>query len=230
MAHRYWPNTDPIGQHFSTFNGQNEIVGVVRNTKQTSLDASTQPAMFFPTSLWFMNLVVRTNSEPMALLPAIRQQIREVDKDLPLANIATFDQLLSDSVAPQRFNMLLINAFAVIGIALSVVGIYGVISYTVSQNTREIGIRVALGAQRRDVFKLVVGQGLILTMIGVAIGIGGAIGLTRLMASLLYDVSTTDVSTMISVSGLLIVVATVASCIPARRATRVDPMIALRYD
>ncbi|HZS44545.1 MAG TPA: ABC transporter permease [Blastocatellia bacterium] len=230
MARSYWPNEDPIGQHIFTFNGKNEIIGVVKNVKQTALDVPTKPAMYFPTQLWFMNLVVRTKSDPVALLPSISDQIHSIDKDLPLANVATMDKLLSDSVAQRRFTMVLINLFAGIAILLAVVGLYGVISYTVSQNTREIGIRVALGAQRRDVFNLVIGQGLILTLIGVSLGIAGATALTRLMTSLLYGTSTTDIPTFAGMSGLLIVVAVFACYLPARRAMKVDPMVALRYE
>jgi putative ABC transport system permease protein len=174
--------------------------------------------------------VVRTSSDPTNLVPAIRSQVAEMDKELPLSNISTMEQILSESIAQPRFNMLLITIFAVVAMMLASVGIYGVISYSVSQRTHEIGVRIALGAQPGDIFKMVVGQGLKLALAGVSVGLVAAFVLTRVISSLLYEVQTTDPVTFAVISVALTAVALLASYIPARRATRVDPMISLRYE
>jgi putative ABC transport system permease protein len=175
-------------------------------------------------------LVVRTNIEPMSLAPAVRKTVWEIDKDQPVSDITSMEAVVSDSVARQRFSMLLLGVFAVLALVLAAVGIYGVMSYSVVQRTREIGIRMALGAQRRDVLKMTVGQGLKLVGIGVAIGLAAAVILTRVMSTLLFGVSATDPTTFVSISVVLIAVAVLASYIPALRATRIDPMLALRYE
>jgi putative ABC transport system permease protein len=167
---------------------------------------------------------------PTNLTPAIREQIWALDKDMPIANVATMDRLLAESVAQPRFRTLLLGIFATLALALASIGIYGVISYSVTQRTHEIGIRMALGAQARDVSKLVVLEGMALALIGVAIGLAASFALTRLMESLLFEVSTTDQSTFAGVAALLIAVSVLACWIPARRASRVDPMVALRWE
>ena len=156
-------------------------------------------------------------------------RVQQIDKELPVT-ITTMDQIFSNSLAGQRFNALLLGIFASLALVLAGIGVFGVINYSVAQRTHEIGIRLALGAQRKDVFKLIVGHGLILALAGVTIGAVGAIALTRLMAGLLFGVSPTDITTFVSVSLLVVVVATFACYLPARRATRVDPLVALRYE
>jgi len=234
MARRYWPDEDPIGKRLAVGNGPwRTVVGVVGDVKQAALDVETRPEMFWPyyqMGLTFATIVVRTTSEPEAMTAAVRSEIQAIDKDLPVYKIKTMNQIVSESVSSGRLNMLLLGTFGALALVLAAVGLYGVMSYSVTQRTREIGIRMALGANSKDVMKLVVGQGLILTLIGVAVGLGAAIGLTRLMSSLLYSVSATDTVTFIAISVLLTGVASLASYIPARRAMKVDPMIALRYE
>jgi putative ABC transport system permease protein len=161
---------------------------------------------------------------------SVRAAMQEIDRDLPVYNIKTVDAVISESVAPRRLNMLLLGIFAGLALVLAAVGIYGVISYSVSQRTREIGIRMALGASHSSVVRLVVGEGMILASIGVVIGVVASFFLTRLMSTLLFGVSTTDPITFVAIALLLTGVSTVASLVPARRATRVDPMVALRYE
>jgi putative ABC transport system permease protein len=177
-----------------------------------------------------MILAVRTGTEPVSAIPSISSSVRNVDADIPLLNIRTMDDWVSTSVSPQRFAMLLLASFAGLALLLAVVGIYSVMSYSVSRRTHEIGIRVALGASRADVLALVVRQGLVLALTGSAIGMAGALLLSRLMSSQLYGVSPTDPITFVAVSVLLTLVALAACHIPARRAMQVDPMVALRYE
>jgi putative ABC transport system permease protein len=177
-----------------------------------------------------MVMAIRTAAEPAGLIPAIRREIWSEDNDLPLAHISTLEQLLSKTIAQRRFNLLLLGLFSGLALVLAVVGIYGVVSYAVTQRTPEIGIRLALGAKEGDVRKLVIRQGMIPVVAGIAIGLSGALALTRLMKSLLFGISATDPLTFVGLSLLLIVVALVACWIPARRATKVDPLLALRYE
>ncbi len=177
-----------------------------------------------------MSLVVRTASDPLSLAAAVKSQIQMIDKDLPIDNAKSMQQLLAESLSGRQFNMLLLTIFALVALVLAVVGIYGVMSYTVTQRTHEIGIRVAIGAQSRDVFRMVIGQGMMLAMIGVAFGLVGAFGLTRLMTTMLFGVEPTDPATFVSIAVLLIVVALVACYIPGRRAAKVNPLVALRYE
>jgi putative ABC transport system permease protein len=177
-----------------------------------------------------MTLVVHCMSDPAGLYIAMRDAVWAVDRDLPAPDIRTMDQLLSGSVSRPRFNMLLLGIFAAVALVLSAVGIYGVMSYSVAQRTHEIGIRMALGATQSDVLKLVVGQGMTLLLIGVGIGLAAAWGLTRVLTSLLFGVGATDPATFVLISALLTGVALAACLVPARRAMKVDPMIALRYE
>ncbi|HEX8775812.1 MAG TPA: ABC transporter permease [Pyrinomonadaceae bacterium] len=238
LARRYWPNEDPIGKRIS-FNRREgtqvwrEIVGVVGAVKHKALDADYRGQLYFPHAQnpWNgMYLVVRTMNEPASMAGMVRSAIQAVDKDQPVYRVMTMETMLNESVAQRRFSMLLLTLFAVVAVALAIVGLYGVMSYGVSQRTHEIGIRMALGAQARDVLKMVVGQGLLLALIGVGLGLVGALLLTRVMSSLLFGVSATDPFMFATIPLIMAAVALLACYIPARRATKVDPMIALRYE
>jgi predicted permease len=239
FAERYFPNENPVGKRLKAGRGEKntnpwmEIVGVVGDIKYTGLDAKPEPAYYLPIAQvgWRDTyLAVRTSSNPITLAPALRQEIRALDKDLPVTNITTMEQLLAESVAQPRFRTLLLGIFAVVALILASVGIYGVISYTVTRRTNEIGIRMALGAQTSEILKLVIRQGMTLAVVGVGIGIAASLALTQVLEKLLYEVSVTDSATFAGVAGLLSLVALLACYIPARRATKVDPMIALRYE
>ncbi len=178
-----------------------------------------------------MELVVRSRSiDPALLTSGVRGAIKEIDKNQLIWEMRTMSVLVAQSIAPRRFNMLLLGAFAFVALVLAIVGIYGVMAYSVTQRTHEIGIRIALGARSSDVLKMVVGQGMMLALVGIGVGLVGALTVTRLMASLLYGVSATDPTTFAIITLLLAIVALAANYIPARRATKVDPMIALRYE
>lgn len=238
FARRCFPDEEAVGKQVKfarpTEQGKWEtIVGVVRNEKQDSLSADPKPEAYksqLQEASSGMTLVVRTTGDPRPLIAAVREEIRALDKDLPPYNIKTMSDVLFESLARERFTTLLLMVFAGLALVLASIGIYGVMSYSVTQRTHEIGIRLAIGAQTRDIFRQVVGQALRLAGIGVAVGLAGAFALTRLMASLLYGVSTTDPLTFALIAVLLAGVSLLASYIPARRATRVDPMIALRYE
>jgi putative ABC transport system permease protein len=210
-----------------------EIVGVVADTKNLGLDAETVPDVYVPYWQWPMQspaLVVRTAANPALIAAAIRSEVKTVNKNLPPPTTQSVDDILRDAVAQPRYQTMLLSLFGITALILAAVGIYGVTSYTVTQRTHEIGIRVALGAKRSDVLKLVVGQGFKLTLIGVGLGAWGALALTRFLSTLLYGVKPTDPLTFMVVSLLLIAVALLACYIPARRATKIDPMVALRYE
>ena len=240
FAEKFFPGEDPIGKHIKpgiSFDGDEppmrEIVGVVGNVKHLKLDAAEEAEFYAPhAQIPFdsMTIVVKSNNDPRGLVGAVQQEVKAIDKDLPVFDIKTLDDYVAGAVAQPRFNTLLLAIFAGLALVLTAVGLYGVMSYAVAQRTHEIGIRMALGAQSSDVLKLVVSQGMILTSIGVAIGLSAAFALTRLMASLLYGVSATDPATFAIVAAMLSAVAFVACYIPARKATKVDPMIALRYE
>jgi putative ABC transport system permease protein len=233
MASQYWPNEDPLGKRLRIVESPwLTIVGVVGDVHHTGLHVKPNPEIYLsdlqePSST--LAVMMRTSIDPLQLSAAARHEIQQIDKELPVT-ITTMDQIFSNSVAGQRFNALLLGIFASLALILAGIGVFGVINYSVAQRTHEIGIRLALGAQRRDVFNLIVGHGLILALVGVTIGATGAIALTRLMAGLLFGVSPTDVTTFVSVSLLVVVVATFACYLPARRATKVDPLVALRYE
>jgi putative ABC transport system permease protein len=237
LARRYWPDEEVIGKRlgFNESDKQDwyEIVGIVGNVKHDRLAAEPKPELFFAYRQYpknFMSLVVRASSDPANLSAALREQVLAVDPDQPVFDIKTMNERMSKSMAQNRFVMLLLTIFSALALILAAVGIYGVMSYAVTQRTHEIGIRLALGAQTGDVLKMVVGQGLALTLAGVAAGVVGAVALTRLMSSLLFEVSATDWLTFMLVALLLTGVALAACFVPARRATRVDPMVALRHE
>jgi len=241
LAKRYFPNEDPLGKrikelHVNQNDGdpkQYEIVGVVGDVHHNSLIRATTPEIYLPhrqNSWRWGNFIVRTSGDPGTLSRAFTDAIRATDKNVPVTRIKPLTESISDTVSQSRFYTLLFALFGVTGLLLTVTGIYSVISYTVSHHTREIGIRMALGAQAVDVLKLIVGKGFVLTLIGTGIGLLGAFGLTRVMQTLLFGVSATDWVTFAGVAILLIAVGLLAAAIPARRATRVDPLAALRYE
>lgn len=239
LANRYWPNEDAIGKRLGSFEevpGKQkwlEIVGVVGNVRHKAIEMEVMEEVYFPYKQSpgnFMNLVVRTTSDPASMVPAIRSQVLSVDKDQPVSDIMTMDQRVAKSVAAKRFVMFLLGAFSILALGLASVGIYGVMAYLVTQRTQEIGVRMALGAQKRDVLKLVVRKGMALAIIGAAIGLVASLALTRLMRSLLFEVTPTDWLTFVTASTVLLIAALLASYIPAHRATKVDPLTALRYE
>ena len=241
FVRRYLANEDPIGQRIKDLGvnqnegdpKQYEIVGVVGDVRHNSLTRATTPELYLPhqqNSWTWGNFLVRTTNDPTALTRSFEDAIRSTDKTVPVRSVRPLTEAISDSISQPRFYALLFGLFGATGLLLTVTGIYGVISYTVSHHTREIGIRMALGAQSRDVLRLIVGKGFILTVIGIALGLLGAFAITRVMQTLLFGVSATDWVTFAAVAGLLIVVGLLASAIPARRATKVDPLVALRYE
>ena len=239
-ARRFFPSEDPIGKRFmfghpSAKNAPKwwTIVGVVSDTKLYGLANPARLEVYVPLrqdAASEMTLLVKSGADPAALTSAIRGAVQSIDKDQPLFAISTMKDLVSNSIATRRMTLVLLGLFSGLALVLGAIGIYGVISYSVAQRTHEIGIRMALGAPRRGVFRLVVGQGLKLAGIGIAIGVAGALGLARLMSSLLYGISATDFETFAGVSILLALVALLACYVPARRAMRVDPTVALRYE
>jgi putative ABC transport system permease protein len=238
MADQLWPNQDPIGRRIFLGSPQKPqpwrtIVGVVSNVSQYSLDKQPPMQIYLPHSQFptsFNNIVVKTENDPGSVLAAVRREILAIDKDQAVYNVVTLEQLHNDSMSLRRFFMLLLIVFAVLTLSLAAVGIYGVMSYAVTQRTQEIGIRVALGATATDVIKLVVKSGIVLALVGVAAGLIAALAVTRLMESLLFGVASTDLLTFVVGSLGLVIVAAAACYIPARRATKVNPLIALRYE
>ncbi len=234
---RYLAGLDPIGRRvtFRATNTQATIVGVAGDVRLGRLDVPMRPTLYASDQqvpVRFLGVIVRTTGDPKAFLPAVRAQVQSLDPELPVFLVNTMEELLasSPSVFERRYLMLLLGALAASALALAVVGLYGVIAYNVAQRTPEIGIRVALGAQRRDILALVVGQGMKLALVGAAAGLAGAFGLTRFLAALLYGISATDPATFAGVAAALLGVALLACWLPARRAARVDPMVALRYE
>jgi putative ABC transport system permease protein len=234
LARRYFPGEQAVGK-FLQFGEKNvrEIVGVMGDVKQFGLETDARPSMWFSAGQIpdrGMYVVVRTSGDPAALASALRSEVWAIDNNLAVAEVAPMEKIVSESIAQPRFILLLVGFFAVVALVLAAVGIYGVMSYSVTQRSQEIGIRMALGAQASDVLKMVVWQGMALTAAGVAIGLAGAFAVTRLMGSLLYGVSATDPMTFGMIALILAGVALGASFVPARRATKVDPMIALRHE
>jgi putative ABC transport system permease protein len=234
-AARYFPNADPIGKTLQNSRDKipMQIIGVVADVKFNALNAANIEEMYLPheQSPWpSMTLVVRSASNPQALAAAVRHTIEEVDPDLPVAGIQTMDQVVSTSIAQPRLLTALVGTFAGFALILASLGIYGVMAYSVLQRTHEVGIRMALGASRRDIFTLVISQGMRLVLTGVVLGFIASLGLTRLLSTLLFGTTPTDPFTFAAVTMTLIAVALLACYIPARRATRVDPLVALRYE
>ena len=233
LAARLWPGQNPLGKRFRVGFEEKprEVVGVVGTIKQTTLDSEASPAMYLPhlqSPTPGLTLLVRTRGEPLSIVAAVRNAVRALDKDVPVTQVQTMEKVLGASVAQPRFSMLLVGLFAALALVLSAVGIYGVMAYAVSRRAHEIGVRMALGAGASQVLKLVLKDGMTLALAGIAVGLLGAFALTRLMASLLFGIGAKDPVTFASVAAFLAFVAFIACYIPARRATKVDPLIALR--
>jgi putative ABC transport system permease protein len=246
VAETVFRTEDPIGQRVLSTNDATSrgdfnqpdrwprIVGIVGDVKHFGLESRDSADLYVcymqrPRRISGMTVVVRARDEATTLAASLRQEVKAIDKNLPVS-VAAMDQVFARTTATRRFNAILVGVFAALALVLSMIGLYGVMSYAVSQSTREIGIRLALGAQTGDILKLVIGNGMILSVIGVVIGLIGAFALTRLMVGLLYGVTATDALTFVVVSLLLVIVALMACYIPARRAMKVDPMVALRYE
>jgi putative ABC transport system permease protein len=248
FARASFPQEDPIGKHLKLAVpdleklGFLEIVGVVKHVNTFGMKEEKAPKPQFyvsfnqvpeellPTRARRLNLVVRTTNNPASLAPAIRREILSIDKDQPVYDVRTMEQIAASSTAPQRFSMILLSIFSAVSLLLSTVGIYSVMSYSVKQRTQEIGIRMALGARRSDIIKLFMRSGLRLTLLGLVIGLAASMALTRILSSLLYEVSPTDPLTFAGTSLVLACVALLACFLPAQRATKVEPVEALRYE
>jgi putative ABC transport system permease protein len=239
LVQLYWPNEDPIGKRLSINNDSDgkpvwrQIVGVVKDVKHDGLAKQPRPVIFSPLLQYpvpYTILAIRTHTDPSSLSPAIRRAVTAVDSEQPIFRINTMERFISDSVSDSRFQTQLLTVFAAVALALAAVGIYGVVGYSVNQRTHEIGIRLALGARQRDVLKMVVKQGMRLATIGVVIGLAGAFALTRLMKDFLFGVNASDPLTFGVIALILTLIALLACYFPARRATKVDPLVALRYE
>ncbi|MBO0800776.1 MAG: ABC transporter permease, partial [Blastocatellia bacterium] len=250
LARKYFPNKDPIGQLLTIgkiegpdfADPPRQIVGVVGDVRMWKLMTDAPAAVYIPDTqapdrvmrflnrILPVNFVIRTVNDPLNLAAAVQHEILSADSRRAIFGVRSLEQVTADSISSQRFQMFLLGGFAAIALLLAAIGLYGVISYSVSQRTGEIGIRIALGAQQRDVLRLIIGQGLILTLLGLALGLAGALALTRLLTGLLYGVSATDPLTFVAIALLLTAVALLASYIPARRAMKIDPLKALRSE
>jgi len=248
LARRDWPQADPVGHQITLFKSAQgqadfgqpfsvEVIGVIGNVRHIGLDQDPAPEVYipYPVNLWgHIGLVVKTTADPRRMIRALRSAVLAVDPDIPVAGsdkgFRTMEDYLSTYLATRRFTMTLLAGFAACALLLSAIGIYGVIAYAVAQRTREIGIRTALGARPPEVARLVLGQSMRTVALGLVVGVGGALAVSRLLSTLLYGVGATDPLTFIGVTLLLAAVAALASYVPARRATRVDPMVALRYE
>ncbi len=239
VARQKWPGQDPIGQtvEFGNMDGDLRlltIVGVIGEVRKHSLESAPRPTIYVnyrqrPRSAYQFDVVLRTNSDPAAITSSVRKLVTQLDPTVP-ARMNTFNEVFAESLNTRRFNLLLVGVFALAALLLAMAGVFGVLAYSVAQRTREIGVRIALGATRGQILKLILGQGLITVAIGIVIGIAGSLALTRTMSSMLFEVSPNDPVTVVVITLALVVIAMLASYIPARRATRVDPMIALRYE
>jgi len=236
MAKRYWPNADPIGQRIKETSNEGawrEIVGIVGSVRHRARGEEPRPEMFVPWSqspAATLNLAVRTQAEPASFGAALRRAVTTADAELPVFELRTMEERLYDSVAQPRFRTTLLGIFAALALMMAVVGLYAVLANAVAQRQREIGVRMALGAQRRDVLNVVVGQGMRLTLLGIGIGLVAALVLSRVLQTLLFEVKPTDPITFAAIPLILVFAALLACWVPARRAARVDPMEALRYE
>ena len=235
MAKRFWPDQDALGKRLKLFGDQDyrQVVGIVGDSKYNSLTEPQRPFMYIPLLQEYspqVNLHVRTSSDPKAMIAALRGSVQAIDPSLSVLNIETLTDRIHQSLGGERSQATLLGTGGVLALVLAAIGLYGVMSYSVAQRTREIGIRMALGAGRANVMGLVLKQGVALVSAGVALGLGAAFAITRWLASVLFGVGASDPITFIATSGVLLAVALIASYVPARRATKVDPIIALRYE
>jgi putative ABC transport system permease protein len=240
LVHEVFPDENPVGKRitFGSTDGNRQpiwfqIVGVVANTRSLELREEPMAELYFSAlqDSWpAMSLVVRSSVEPSSLSASVRQVVNEIDKSVPVSNVKTMDHVVSESITQPRFNLFLLGLFGTVAMLLSAAGIYGVTAYTVTQRTHELGIRIALGAQVSDVLKIILGKGMAVIGVGLAIGLASAFALMRLLRSLLFGVGENDPLTFAVITGVLLLVALLACYIPARRATKVDPLTALRYE
>jgi len=238
LVRRYFPNQDPLGKQMRFGFPPNtdvarEVVGIVGDVRDAALSRKPEPMMYVPFAqapLYGGEVVVRSSLSAASVAAGIREAVRSMDKNLPVTDIESLNDAVGQSISQERFRTFLLGSFSAIALVLAAVGIFGVMSHSASQRTHEIGIRVALGAERRDVLRLILGQGTKLALLGLGVGLVAAFLLTRLMSSLLYRISATDPATFASVTIILLSVALTACYIPARRAMRVDPMVALRHE
>jgi putative ABC transport system permease protein len=237
MARQHFPGEDPIGKRISVemFDEPTptEIIGIVRDVKYESLVNTAQPTVYMPLPVLtypFMTFVLRTDGDPADVAPAARRAVREIDPDQPIADVRTMHQVMDEFVGRERFSTLLLGIFAGLATLLAAVGIFGVMSYSVTLRTREIGLRMALGAQPGEVLTLILKQGFLLTLIGIGLGVAGALAVTRVLSGLLFGVGSTDPATFAAIVLLFTFVSLIACYLPAQRATRVDPLIALRSE
>jgi putative ABC transport system permease protein len=233
MAGKYFPRENPLGQHLATGGTSMEIVGVVADAKLYGLDAPIEPAIYVPHMQHpaeSMGLAVQTQGDPAALASAVRREILKLDPEQPISSVRTMEKVLSDSLMLRRVSMLMLAVFAALALTLAAVGIYGLTAYSVSRRTHEIGLRVALGASQTEVLRLIVVRGLVISVIGAAIGLAAALQLTRALSGMLYGVTATDPLVFAGVPLLLVAVSAIASYVPARKAMRIDPLVALRYE
>jgi putative ABC transport system permease protein len=245
-AQKYWPGQDPIGKRITFDGGKKEaprwvtVIGIVKDARQNDWKSPPDPEFYLPASQdrafmggpdshsAYLTLVLRTSGDPAEMAPAVKRTVWSFDRSLPISQVLTMDGVVADATAEPRFEMLLLGAFAAVALMLAAVGIYGVMNYSVSRRTHEIGIRISLGAGRAEVLRLVLGQGMMQAAAGATVGIAGALLLARLMTKMLYGVRPSDPLTFVGVALVLAVAALAAICIPARRATRIEPMTALR--
>lgn len=241
LARQLWPgypdHENPIGRHvkegYDKAIGWMEVVGIAADIHEGGLANNAVPEFYIPCTVHppqTAYLVVRTTGDPMGYANAVRNQVLAVDRGQPISDVRTMEEVLDATLGQRRLTMWLLGAFAGVALLLAVIGIYGAIAYSAAQRTQEVGIRMALGAQRGDILRLVVGQGLVLTLVGVALGVLGALALTRVMKGMLFGVTATDPATFVGVALLFMAVGLIASYIPARRAARIDPMMALRME
>jgi putative ABC transport system permease protein len=233
LVNTVFPNEEALGKRLQMAIDDDpyEIVGIVGGIRDRAVEFQPYRTIYIPSRQWgWFNVAVRTQGDSLNLVSAIRKEVQAIDPEQPIAAVRTMDELISRSTATPRYRTTLLGLFAALAMVLAATGIYGVMSYSVSQRTHEIGVRMALGARHRDVLRLVVSQGMLLVVVGLGIGLVAAFGLTRLMESLLFGVTAKDPLTFVAVAGLLGVVAFIACYIPARRATKVDPLTALRYE